>query len=82
MKHYIRQRQLDRNGLMTTRIVMVNGELGSGILDKNGREIFEGDEIKIDGEKMAGRVTFSQLFSLRAFESSQLEVIDTRRIEL
>lgn len=80
MKHNIRQRQLDRNGLMTTKIVKVDGELGSGILDKNGREIFEGDKIKIDGEKMAGRVTFAQFFSLRAFESSQLEVIDTRRI--
>lgn len=48
MKHNIRQRQLDPNtGLIVTKIVKVEGELGSGILDKNGREIFEGDVILI-----------------------------------
>lgn len=44
MKHSIRQRVLDPvTGLMVTKIETVNGELGSGIVDKNGREIFEGD---------------------------------------
>ena len=43
MKHNIRQRQLDKNGLMTTKIVKVEGELGSRVFDKNGKEIFEGD---------------------------------------
>ena len=46
MKHNIRQRQLDKNGLMTTKIVKVEGELGSGRFDKNGKEIFEGDKVK------------------------------------
>ena len=48
MKHNIRQRQLEKNGLMTTKIVKVEGELGSGMFDKNGREIFEGDKVKVD----------------------------------
>ena len=44
MKHSIRQRVLDPvTGLMLTKIEAVTGELGSGIFDKNGREIFEGD---------------------------------------
>lgn len=42
MKHNI----LRINGEVKT----VDCELGSGILDKNGREIFEGDQVKADGE--------------------------------
>lgn len=44
MKHSIRQRVLDPvTGLKVTKVETVNGELGSGIVDKNGKEIFEGD---------------------------------------
>ena len=47
MKHSIRQRVINQYGLPVTKIETVNGELGSGILDKNGIEIFEGDKVKV-----------------------------------
>ena len=51
MKHSIRQRVLDPvTGLKVTKIETVNGELGSGIFDKNGREIFENDRVQVDVE--------------------------------
>lgn len=59
MKHTTRQRVLDPvTGLKVTKIETVNGELGSGITDCNGREIFEGDIVKNahDGESFP--VTF------------------------
>lgn len=57
MKYSIRQRVLDPvTGLMVTKVEFVNGELGSGVYDRNGREIFEGDIVKIrDAEE---RTTF------------------------
>ena len=57
MKHNIRQRQLDANGLMTTKIVKVEGELGSGRFDKNGKEIFEGDLVR-DCDDVISTVVF------------------------
>lgn len=43
MKHSIRQRVINEYGLPVVKVETVHGELGSGILDKNGKEIFEGD---------------------------------------
>ena len=58
-KHSIRQRVLDPvTGLKVTKIETVNAELGSGVFDKNGREIFEGDIVKNDHDGEIFPVTF------------------------
>lgn len=46
MKHSIRQRVINAQGFKTVKVVKVDGELGSKVCDKNGREIFEGDLVK------------------------------------
>lgn len=58
MKHSIRQRVINEHGLSVTKIEHVTGELGSGVFDKNGREIFEGDIVKIGNRVCDVEVTF------------------------
>lgn len=38
----------------------IDCELGSGILDQNGREIFEGDTIRYYNGSSTGKILFSQ----------------------
>ena len=51
MKHNIR---------INGEVKEVDCQLGSGILDKNGREIFEGDTIRYYNGSSTGKILFSQ----------------------
>ena len=82
MKHNIRQRQLDKNGLMTTKIVKVDGELGSSWFDKNDKEVFEGDFVKnrygeIEAVKFSGATFMLDKCKrdLCEFNDTELEVV-------
>ncbi|MBR1806467.1 MAG: hypothetical protein IJ774_08800 [Selenomonadaceae bacterium] len=87
MKHSIRQRVIDPvTGLKVTKIETVTGELGSGIFDKNGKEIFEGDAIQTTkglfeiaimtgGEFCAISRSPNIAVSLRGIPSGEMEIL-------
>lgn len=59
-KHKLRKKVFEK-GQWRTKIVHTDGELGSGVFDKNGKEIFEGDKVKAltpDGNNEVGVVKF------------------------
>ena len=79
MKHSIRSRTVDPVRGHVVKVEKVFGQLGSGVLDKHGREIFEGDIVKIhDAEE---RTTFEDgSFFINdrpiwRLKSSELEII-------
>lgn len=94
MKHSIRQRVLDPvTGLMVTKIETVNGELGSGIVDKNGREIFEGDIIQftngsqytvkfINGSQYTVKFNYSSFVATNGWRVHDLAALKTSEAEI
>ena len=50
MKHSIREHIIDPVRGKIVKVSTINAELGSGLVDKNGKEIFEGDIVKYEYE--------------------------------
>jgi len=72
MKHNIR---------INGEVKEIDCELGSGILDKNGREIFEGDRVKLilpyyGIERYVGNTFWFGGKELNEYDSDELEIVD------
>ena len=67
MKHTIRQRVINEYGLPVVKVETINGELGSGVFDKNGVEIFEGDKVVVELPDSVKPVTCTVICSDCAF---------------
>lgn len=86
MKHSIREHIIDPVRGKIVKVSTVNAELGSGITDKNGREIFEGDTIQtskgffeimimVGGEFCAVQRSPNIAVALREIPTDELEVV-------
>lgn len=68
MKHNIR---------INGEVKEIDCEFGSGILDKHGREIFEGDTVKICGKEYPMEFqAMLGLFELNDLWSDSIEIVD------
>lgn len=50
MKHNIRQRVINSIGLPVVKIEQIGGGLASGVFDIRGKEIYEGDFVRLTDE--------------------------------
>ena len=74
MKHSIREHIIDPVRGKIVKVSTVNAELGSGITDKNGREIFEGDKLQFMAQAEFATPTGNELCEYP--ETSTVEFVD------
>ena len=81
MKHSIREHIIDPVRGKIVKVSTINAELGSGITDKNGREIFEGDIVAVGYNKAHFRVEFyngkfsTEVCNIDRVQAEDLEVV-------
>lgn len=74
MKHRIR---------INGEVKEFDGELGSGILDKNGNEIFEGDKVSLKGDPRKVSVIFKEgMFFAQYSDVQRIALITCRKDEI
>ena len=81
-KHRLKKRAF-QNKQWRNIIEHTNANFGSGINDKNGREIFEGDKVRYDGEiytvefsRGSFRIGDMLLYSCAEDPDNELDIVD------
>ena len=80
MKHTIRSHTVDPIRGHVTKVEKFFGELASGVFDKHGREIFEGDLIRFEGNTLVVKFNRGSLCygnqPLRNFDDGDFEIVE------
>ena len=82
-KHRLKKRAFQKESKQWRNIIEhTNANFGSGINDKNGREIFEGDKVRYDGKvytvefsRGSFRIGDMLLFSCSEDPDNELEIV-------
>lgn len=80
MKHHVRQRVINEFGLPVTKVATVHGELGSGIFDKNGVEIFEGDRVSAPAEMVSEAIGDTEAIGIVLCTTSAQWMVSFERV--
>lgn len=87
-KHKLKKRVFDKNRKCYRDIIVhTNARFGSDVKDKNDREIFEGDKVKVFGDEVFpvtfedGKFKVGKYSSLADFPKANLEVIEDKTYE-